>query len=104
MRCAVDQDCQQPPDPAGEERDGQHVDVEAFVLNVAGAPQQRDPVTEKQPGEESILPGHRWIHRHAADDRARPDREMCEGYRDHEKAEKDQQYLKCPSHRPLRVS
>jgi hypothetical protein len=41
MRCAVEQHREQSPDPADEEGGGQQVDVDAFVLHVACAPQQR---------------------------------------------------------------
>ena len=57
MRWAVEQDREEPPDPACEERGGQQFDVDAFVLHVACAPQQRYPVAQKQSGEEPVARG-----------------------------------------------
>jgi hypothetical protein len=48
MRCAVEQHREQSPDPADEEGGGQQVDVDAFVLHVACAPQQRDDAEQRQ--------------------------------------------------------
>jgi hypothetical protein len=101
MRCAVEQGCEQAPDLTDEEHRGQQIDVDAFALHVACAPEQRDPVTHQQARQEPVLAGHRRVHRYGADDRFGADRHVRERNGDHDDAEQCEKCLKSLSHGPL---